>query len=134
MPSTTRMQTDSYPGPAGPAALSRLRFPDQPAPTGLPAGPDRPPGQPRPTSRPHLAPHVQLKFDSARQQHVLLTPETVTLLNDTGAAILELCDGQRTVTEILAELHGRYEHVADDEVRLFLAGLLARRRVEVSRG
>jgi len=113
---------DSDAGSAGPAALSR------------PTGPDRPPGQPRPTSRPRLAPHVRLAFDPARRQYVLLTPEAVTLLNDTGVAILELCDGQRTVTEILAELHDRYDRVADDEVRLFLAGLLAKRRMEVSRG
>jgi pyrroloquinoline quinone biosynthesis protein D len=73
-------------------------------------------------------------FDPARQRYVLLTPETVTLLNDTGAAILELCDGERTMGEILAELRGRYDHVADEEVRLFLAGLIAKRRVEVSSG
>jgi pyrroloquinoline quinone biosynthesis protein D len=84
--------------------------------------------------RPRLAPHVRLAFDPARGRHVLLTPETVTLLNDTGAAILELCDGQRTVAQILADLRGRYDHVAEDEVRLFLAGLLAMRRVEVSGG
>jgi pyrroloquinoline quinone biosynthesis protein D len=110
MPSTMRMPTDSGAGPVGPA------------------------NQPRPTSRPRLAPHVRLKFDPARQQHVLLTPETVILLNDTGAAILELCDGQRTVAEILTELRDRYDRVADDEVRLFLADLLVRRRMEVSRG
>ncbi len=81
-----------------------------------------------------LAPHVRLRFDPARQRHVLLTPETVTLLNDTGAAILELCDGTRTVAEILAELRGRYDRVAGDEVRKFLAGLLARRRLEVVHG
>jgi pyrroloquinoline quinone biosynthesis protein D len=84
--------------------------------------------------RPHLAPHVRLTFDPARQRHVLLTPETVTLLNDTGAAILELCDGERTMREILAELRGRYDRVADDEVRAFLADLLVKRRVAVSRG
>lgn len=84
--------------------------------------------------RPRLAPHVRLTFDQARQQYVLLTPETVTLLNDTGAAIVELCDGERTVGEILTELRERYDRVADDEVRLFLAGLLAKGRVEVSLG
>lgn len=84
--------------------------------------------------RPRLGPHVRLTFDQARQRYVLLTPETVTLLNDTGAAILELCDGERTVGEILTELRDRYDRVADDEVRLFLADLLAKRRVEVSRG
>jgi pyrroloquinoline quinone biosynthesis protein D len=84
--------------------------------------------------RPRLAPHVRLAYDQARQRHVLLTPETVTLLNGTGAAILGLCDGERTVAEILAELSGRYDHVADEEVRLFLSGLLAKRCVEVSHG
>jgi pyrroloquinoline quinone biosynthesis protein D len=86
------------------------------------------------TGRPRLAPHVRLTFDAARQRHVLLTPETVTLLNDTGAAILELCDGERTVGEILGQLRGRYDRVGDDQVRTFLAGLLAKRRVEISGG
>ena len=84
--------------------------------------------------RPRLAPHVRLSYDQTRQRHVLLTPETVTLLNGTGAAILELCDGMRTVTEILAELRGRYDRVADAEVWAFLNGLLAKRCVEVSHG
>jgi pyrroloquinoline quinone biosynthesis protein D len=84
--------------------------------------------------RPRLAPHVRLTFDQARGGYVLLTPETVTLLNDTGAAILELCDGERTVGKVLTELRDRYDLVADDEVRLFLDDLLAKRRLEVSRG
>jgi pyrroloquinoline quinone biosynthesis protein D len=69
----------------------------------------------------------------------MLTPETVTVLNGTGAAILELCDGVRTVAEIVAELRGRYDRVPDaevqaDEVRAFLTELLARRCVELGRG
>ena len=81
--------------------------------------------------RPRLARHVRLRFDPARGQHVLLTPEAVTVLNGTGAAVLELCDGQRTVTEILAELRGRYAHVDDDEVRRFVDRLAARRCLEL---
>jgi pyrroloquinoline quinone biosynthesis protein D len=65
---------------------------------------------------------------------VLLAPETVSVLNGTGAAILGLCDGERTVAGIMAELHGRYDRVVDDEVRLFLARLVAKRCVEVSHG
>ena len=86
------------------------------------------------TGRPRLGPHVRLVHDQARQRIVMLTPETVTVLNGTGAAILELCDGERTVAEILAELRGRYDRVADDEVRSFLADLIAKRRLEVSCG
>ena len=84
--------------------------------------------------RPRLAAHVRLGYDQARQRPVLLTPETVTVLNGTGAAILELCDGERTVAEILAELRGRYGQVPPDEVWLFLRGLLTRGSVEVSHG
>jgi pyrroloquinoline quinone biosynthesis protein D len=100
-------------------------------PVGSGAGPAI---QPRPASRPCLAPHVRLTFDPARQRHVLLTPEMVTVLNDTGAAIVSLCDGRRTMTEIMAELRERYDHVDDEEVRLFLARLVTRRCVEVSHG
>jgi pyrroloquinoline quinone biosynthesis protein D len=84
--------------------------------------------------RPRLAAHVRLTFDRVRQRHVLLAPETVSVLNGTGATIVSLCDGRRTVAEIVSELHGRYDRVADDEVRLFLSRLVAKRCVEVSHG
>lgn len=85
-------------------------------------------------SRPRLASHVRLRFDRARDQHVLLAPEAVVVLNGTGADILGLCDGQRTVAEIVAQLHGRYDGVADLEVQRFLTGLVTKRCVEVSDG
>ncbi|PAZ12806.1 pyrroloquinoline quinone biosynthesis peptide chaperone PqqD [Streptomyces sp. SA15] len=84
--------------------------------------------------RPRLAPHVRLTFDPARERHVLLAPEAVSVLNGTGATVLGLCDGQRTVAEIVAELNGRYDGVVDDDVRFFLARLAARRCVEVGDG
>jgi pyrroloquinoline quinone biosynthesis protein D len=86
------------------------------------------------TSRPSLALHVQLRFDPTRKRHVLLSPETVAVLNRTGAEILDLCDGQRTVAEIVAELRERYNRVVDDEVRTFLTRLAARRCVEIRDG
>ncbi len=84
--------------------------------------------------RPRLAPHVRLTFDPARERHVLLTPEAVTVLNGTAAAVLGLCDGERTVADIVAALHGRYDRVDGDEVLLLLDRLAARHRVEVRRG
>jgi pyrroloquinoline quinone biosynthesis protein D len=83
------------------------------------------------TNRPHLARQVRLEWDPVRQRHVLLAPEGVLLLNRTGAAILGLCDGERTVVEIVEELRAQYNHVADDEVRDFLARLVAKRWVEL---
>ena len=83
------------------------------------------------TNRPHLARLIRLQWDPVREQHVLLAPEGVLILNSTGATIRGLCDGERTVGEIVEELRGRYSHVADDEVRDFLARLVARRLVEL---
>ena len=88
----------------------------------------------RDTDRPRLAPFVRLTFDPTRQRHVLLSPETVVVLNATGTAILELCDGERTVAEIVAELRSRYAHVVDDDVRAYLGRLVARQCVEVRNG
>jgi pyrroloquinoline quinone biosynthesis protein D len=66
-----------------------------------------------------------------REQQVLLEPEGVLVLNQTGATILGLCNGERTVVEIVEKLRGRYDRVADDEVRDFLTRLVAKRLVEL---
>ena len=68
-----------------------------------------------------------MEWDPARKQHVLLAPEGVLVLNQTGATILGLCDGERTVVEIVEELRGKYNRVDGDEVRNFLARLVAKR-------
>ena len=65
---------------------------------------------------------------------MLVGPESVSVLNRTGADILGLCDGQRTVSEIVRELRGRYNRVVDDEVQHFLARLVDKRYVEISHG
>ena len=84
-----------------------------------------------PTDRPRLARHVRLTFCPNRNRPVLLRPETVVVLNDSGAAVLERCDGRRTVAEIVAELGARYQAIPDDDVRRFLTRLVARRCVEL---
>jgi pyrroloquinoline quinone biosynthesis protein D len=86
------------------------------------------------SDRPRLARHVRLGFCRVRQRPILQLPETVVVLNGTGRDILELCDGRRSVAEIVAELGARYQTVPDDEVRRFLTGLAARRCVELADG
>jgi pyrroloquinoline quinone biosynthesis protein D len=86
------------------------------------------------SDRPQLARHVRLSFSRPRQRHVLQHPETVVVLNGSGAHILELCDGRHTVAEIVAELGARYDTVRDDEVRRFLTRLVARRCLELADG
>jgi len=83
------------------------------------------------TGRPRLARFVKTRYDKARERQVLLGPETVVTLNPTGADILALCDGTRTVAEVVEELGRRYDRVVDDEVEAFLAKLVSRRWVEI---
>ncbi|HEV2126383.1 MAG TPA: pyrroloquinoline quinone biosynthesis peptide chaperone PqqD [Chloroflexota bacterium] len=82
------------------------------------------------TNQPRLARRVRLEWDPVRERHVLLEPEGVLVLNQTGATILGLCDGERTVAEIAEDLRGRYNRVVEDEVRDFLSRLVAKRLVE----
>jgi pyrroloquinoline quinone biosynthesis protein D len=83
------------------------------------------------TGRPRVARFAKLRYDGSRGRHVLLGPETVVVLNPTGADILELCDGQHSVADIVDELGRRYDRVVDDEVTQFLARLASRRWVEI---
>lgn len=81
-------------------------------------------------ARPRLSPHVRPAFDPVRERHVLLAPESVVVVNPTGAAVLALCDGRRTVADIVQELGRRYHDVVDAEVEDFLARLADHRRIE----
>ena len=53
---------------------------------------------------PRVAPKARLHWDEVRERHVLLYPEGLVALNDTAAAILQLCDGDRPVEQIVATL------------------------------
>ncbi|GER81916.1 coenzyme PQQ synthesis protein D [Thermogemmatispora aurantia] len=59
--------------------------------------------------RPCLLPRARLEIDRLSQQPILLYPEGVMMLNETAAAILQLCNGEYTLADILRELANRYE-------------------------
>jgi len=62
---------------------------------------------------------------------VLLLPERVVLLGESSAEILGLCDGERTATEIIAELERRYPEAAlADDVTEFLREATERKWLE----
>ena len=82
----------------------------------------------RPTV-PRLHPKARLQRDDVRGRDVLLYPEGLVALNPTGAEILGLCDGVRSVADVVAALEQRYgapgEGVERD-VTAFLDGLAAK--------
>jgi pyrroloquinoline quinone biosynthesis protein D len=80
--------------------------------------------------RPRLAARARLKFDPIANQEMLLFPEAALALNETGAAIVRLCDGAHSINEIVAELSKKYRDSNRDalmrEVVDFLATIRAR--------
>ena len=57
--------------------------------------------------RPVLVPHARYRWDTLRGQHQVVFPEGLLVLNESGAAIVRLCDG-RPVSELLAALGERF--------------------------
>ncbi|MGE5192980.1 MAG: pyrroloquinoline quinone biosynthesis peptide chaperone PqqD [Deltaproteobacteria bacterium] len=49
-----------------------------------------------------LARHARYRWDAVRKQHQLVFPEGVLVLNDSGAAIVQCCDGRSTEDLIAA--------------------------------
>jgi len=75
---------------------------------------------------------ARLDFDPVRQQKVLLYPEGAVLLNETGAAILELCDGQRSIEAIAEILGDRYHCEVVDDVTEYLSQLAEKDLIRVA--
>jgi pyrroloquinoline quinone biosynthesis protein D len=79
-------------------------------------------------SIPKLWRMTRLHFDPVRHRPVLLYPEGAVLLNDTGAAILELCNGSHTVGDIVRILTERYHADVGADVTEYLK-LMAEREL-----
>lgn len=73
------------------------------------------------SDRPRLRSPGRLKYDKVRQMELLLQPERIVELNEAAGAILRLCDGQRTIEQIIEELEAKYGQsgLKDDIVEFF---------------
>ena len=68
--------------------------------------------------RPRLASRARLKFDSVAKQEMLLFPEAALLLNETGAAVVRLCDGERSIDQIVDDLAEQFRGADRDSLKL----------------
>jgi pyrroloquinoline quinone biosynthesis protein D len=59
-------------------------------------------------SRPVLPRHAKLRFDDVRQRWVILAPERVLAPDETAVEILQLCDGVRSVAQMIDQLAAKY--------------------------
>jgi pyrroloquinoline quinone biosynthesis protein D len=80
-----------------------------------------------PLAAPRLHPKVRLQRDDVRGRDVLLYPEGLVTLSPTGAEILKLCDGVRSLADIVTTLETHYrESGLERDVATFLDGLAAK--------
>jgi pyrroloquinoline quinone biosynthesis protein D len=59
-------------------------------------------------SRPVMPRHAKLKFDEVRQRWVILAPERVLAPDEFAVEILQLCDGARSVEQMIDQLAAKY--------------------------
>lgn len=78
---------------------------------------------------PRLWKVARVDYDAVRGRPVLLYPEGAVFLNDTGAAVLRLVDGRRTVGDIAAALAAEYQHDVTADVADYLDMLVRRELV-----
>ncbi len=86
------------------------------------------------TSKPRLLRGVRLKHDEVRGGHVLLAPERVVRADPVAVAVLERCDGVRSLTDIVDDLCAVYKGERmriETDVRALLADLIAKRMVAI---
>src|ERR1700709_357155 len=62
------------------------------------------------TSRPVLPRHAKLRFDETRQRWVILAPERVLAPDDIAVEVLQLCDGVRSVEQMIDQLADKTTH------------------------
>jgi len=74
-------------------------------------------------TRPRLVTGARLRYDDVREEHQLLIPEGVVRLNASAAEVLALCDGARSLDDIVGALSERYDgaDLRDDVFELVAA-------------
>jgi len=79
--------------------------------------------KPRPSSRPRLALGCRLN-EKSQQPRVLHMPERALRLNGPSLEIIERCDGQHTVQQIILELQNLYSKAEPQKVETDILGYL----------
>ncbi|HBF61392.1 MAG: pyrroloquinoline quinone biosynthesis peptide chaperone PqqD [Methyloceanibacter sp.] len=64
-------------------------------------------------TKPLMPRYLKLRHDAGRDRWVLLAPERILTPDAIAVAVLKLCDGERTVDDIAANLAAEYSAPAD---------------------
>lgn len=76
-----------------------------------------------PSSKPRLKSHVRLQYDKIRQAWAVLSPEKIFWPDEVSLNILQLCDGEHQLPEMIAKLANTFD-ASEDEIRQDVADFL----------
>lgn len=85
-------------------------------------------------SVPKLPRGVKLRFDQVRNTWMLLAPERAFQIDETAAEILKLCDGVRSVAEVVVAVAAKYQDepaVIAADIEAMLSDLANKRVLEL---
>jgi pyrroloquinoline quinone biosynthesis protein D len=83
-------------------------------------------------AKPSVGHGFRLQWEPAQNAHVLLYPEGMVKLNGSAGEIISRCDGNRTLTQIIADLERTFGASGlSDEVTAFVSLALERKWLEV---
>jgi len=72
-----------------------------------------------------FSPLHRLQWEEAQQKEVILYPEGMVELNQSSAEILKLCDGTRTLAQLVADLETQFETTGlTNDITVFLEDAL----------
>lgn len=87
--------------PAGATAAEPVNAPSGPPMAASPSAPSL-------DARPRVGPGFRLQWEPAQQCHVLLYPEGMVKLNGSAGEIMKRCDGEKSVSAIVADLESAF--------------------------
>ena len=76
--------------------------------------------------QPRLASKARLRWDKVEKQYMLVFPEAALVLNQTAAEVLKLCDGDRSVTDIIDTLLEKFTETKREQIEEHVVELLTR--------
>ncbi len=75
-------------------------------------------------TQPKLPRHAKLRFDKPRDKWIILAPERVFELDEIAYEIVSLCDGERSLVDLVDVLSAKFDQAPRDAIQTDVTGML----------
>ena len=75
-------------------------------------------------TQPKLPRHAKLRFAKPRDKWIILAPERVFELDEIAYEIVSLCDGERSLVDLVDVLSAKFDQAPRDAIQTDVTGML----------